>query len=130
MEGRTKAPAGGFQVAVNDYDFRLAIGAQHIVEETITCLKGMPQEEDAFGMCKGLGRTIPGGDVAVGYNRFQLQRRHKRGNGNGQTVSFETEFFCEAIPEEVHKVEGVEVVHTKVVLILHIHVIGQVAVEV
>ena len=94
LQSDAKTPASGFQVAVNDDDFRLAVGPQHVVEETIACLEGMPQDEDALGMSDGLRTAIPCRDITVGDDRLQLQRRHKRGNRNGQAVSFETEFFC------------------------------------
>ena len=55
--------ASRFQVTVDDDNFRLAVGTQHVVEECVAAMQGVTKDEDTFGMSQYFCCAIPRGDI-------------------------------------------------------------------
>lgn len=122
--------ASRFQVTVDDDNFRFAVGPQHVVEEGVAAMKGVAEDEDAGGTMNGLRRAVPCRDITACDDGLQLQRRHERGDGHGEAVALQAQLTGKTVGEEGGKVERQEVVDLQVVLVLHVHIVGEVAVEI
>ena len=130
LEGDASVPAGSLQVTADDDNLRLAVGAQHVVEERVAATQGVPQDEDALGMRQGIRGAVPRGDILARDDGLQLQRWHERRDGDGHAVALQAQLARQAVFEKPREVKAVDVLHPQVVLVLDVHVVGQVAVEV
>lgn len=130
LERGTNILAGRLQILADDGDVRTTVGPQHVVEEGVTAMKGVAEDEDAGGTMNGFRRAVPCRDVTACDDGLQLQRRHERGDGHGEAVALQTQLTGKTVGEEGGKVERQEVVDLQVVLVLHVHIVGEVAVEI
>ena len=130
LEREAHIAAGSGEVAADDDDLRMAVGSQHVVEEGVAAMKGVAEDKDAGGTMNGLRRAVPCRDVTACDDGLQLQRRHERGDGHGEAVALQAQLTGKTVGEEGGKVERQEVVDLQVVLVLHVHIVGEVAVEI
>ena len=130
LEREAHIAAGSGEVAADDDDLRTAVGSQHVVEEGGAAMKGVAEDEDAGGTMNSLRRAVPCRDVTARDDGLQLQRRHERGDGHGEAVALQAQLTGKTVGEEGGEVERQEVVDLQVVLVLHVHIVGEIAVEI
>lgn len=130
LEREAHIAAGSGEVAADDDNLRMAVGSQHVVEEGVAAMKGVAEDDDAGGTMNGLRRAVPCRDVTACDDGLQLQRRHERGDGHGEAVALQAQLTGKTVGEEGGEVERQEVVDLQVVLVLHVHIVGEVAVEI
>ena len=130
LEREAHIAAGSGEIAADNDDLRTAVGPQHVVEEGVAAMKGVAEDKDAGGTMNGLRRAVPCRDVTACDDGLQLQRRHERGDGHGEAVALQAQLTGKTVGEEGGKVERQEVVDLQVVLVLHVHIVGEVAVEI
>ena len=65
LERETHIAAGSGKVATDDNDLRMAVGPQHVVEEGVTAMKSVAEDDDAGGTMNDLRRAVPCRDVTA-----------------------------------------------------------------
>ena len=130
LEGVAEIAAHGVQIAVDEGYLGMAVAAHHVAEEAVGGMDAVAKDEDAPCSADGLGGAVPHGDVAVGDDGLQLQGRHEGGDRDGDALAFEAHLLRHPLAEEGGEVEGMDVIDVKVVFVLYIHIVGEVAVEV
>ena len=130
LQGAAEIPGGRLHVAVHHGDPSGGVGAQHVAEEGVPGVYPVAQQQDVAGLGDGLRGLVPGGDVLAADDGLQLHRRHEGGDGEADAFALQAYGGGEGVLEEVHQVQASRVLHPQVVVVLHVHVVGQASVEV
>lgn len=130
LQGAAEIPGGWLHVAVHHGDSRGGVGAQHVAEEGVPGVYPVAQQQDVPSLGDGLRGLVPGGDILAADDGFQLHGRHERGDGEADAFAFQAYGGGKGVLEEVHQVQVSRVLHPQVVVVLHVHVVGQASVEV
>lgn len=130
LQGAAEVTGGWLHVAVHHGDFRGGVGTQHVAEEGVPGVYPVAQQQDMAGLRDGLGSLVPGGDVLAADDGLQLHGRHEGGDGEADAFALQAYGGGEGVLEEVHQIQSSRVIHSQVVAVLHVHAVGQAAVEI
>ena len=129
LKEATEVAGDGVYVLVNDSEPDITVFTQCVAEEGVGRREGVTEDEDVVGTEKHLTGAVPGVDVMARDDGLEPQLREERGNGQGPMLWVETEFEGQTLAEERREVEAVQRTDGEVVLVLHIHILGEGAME-
>lgn len=130
LQGTAEVPGGWLHVVVHHGDFRGGVGTQHVAEESVPRVYPVAQQQGVACLRDGLGGLVPGGDVLAADDGLQLHGRHEGGDGEADAFALQAYGGGESVLEEVHQAQFSRVIYPQVVAVLHVHVVGQAAVEI
>ena len=130
LQDATKVPGGWLHTAVHHGDPCGGVGSQHVAKEGVPRVNLVAQQQDVGGLGDGLGGLVPGGDVFAADDGLQLHGRHEGGDGEADAFALQAYGGGEGVLEEVHQVQVSRVLHPQVIVVLHVHVVGQASIEI
>ena len=130
LEDVADMTAHRLHILVDDDNMRIAVLTQHVAEVVVGYREGASQDDYLVGSEHQLGGMIPCVDVAFGDDGLQLQWRQERGYGYRLMVGIETNLCGQLVLEELWQIDVFQVIQEEIVLVLHVHIFHQRAMEV